>query len=1492
MKLFSTCLTCAVLSVSAMSAVAAESNSATSIPLTGFMAVSDEWNDDSNLVAYYGFYKFNSDGSGGISAVSPIGYDNTWANCGAVYIDGKYYCYNVSGSWITYTLSYYVIDASTWKIDTSAGFVYQYKTSTSEESQKAVRVPSAVVYDPVSDTIYAFTHKFGNSDSGAICRVDRETGELQYIADTPFIKSAATNASGVTYGIDRSGQLRKFDANWGNTVVGDLGMTPSGDSELNCGAGIDYRTNSMYWSLYGTYLANSETENGTNALIKVNLDDASAELLWNYPNSQRFTSISVQNSHPLAPDNLYDFTFTPETLGSNIGVIKFTVPSVTYSQTALTTDYECEIYVDSESKGTFTVTPGNQFSYTVEGLEDGNHTASVVLRANGHSSNVSYATSFFGVDTPQAVQDLTLSYDASTQKATLTWSMPDVGANGGVVDVNNVRYKITRYPDKTLVARSAKGTSYTEEMTQPFNLFYYNVVPYNYSNSSQQGKGANSNKVKMGAPRELPYSETFDTESSLDAYTLIDANGDGSDEWEAPCWKYDSTYACAFYYGKADHPADDWLITPAFNLNPDKLYKLTFKYYAYYGYGSRFRVVCGSEPTVEGMTSELLDKSTYSSFSDLPGITETVLFCPLDGEQYIGFHHLSTTQEHLSIDDIEIVEYMDATVPAAVEDLTATEDSDTSVKVAFTLPTLSAGHKTLVDPLTVYIYKTDNLDTPAATFTGKNPGDAIEWIDENAVKAKNEYIVYASNKYGNGLENSVSIDLSTGIPQSVSLINATAYNDDQVLVEWTPVESEESSDGLKVNLETIRYNVYKQVSTAEGTTYPLIARDLTDLSFIDNNPNDGYTEPQNLIAYFVTPVNEAGEGTAEQSNALYVGKAYSIPFAESWQGQVTSTGPWTKSLKNNATWYMRSKGYDPMVESYDGSGVYDCETDYEQTDGTCGLETPRIDFTTAKNPVLTFYMYRAPSYDSDVKLMMLFDDGDYFWTMPGNTFSAYSETEGWEKITVDLSNYTKYNNASLVFYATVKEDNTIHIDNVQISGEGLGSEIAATALRGNVSGRSNEEAQFTATVKNTGTTTLNGATVEFFVDSKSKETKEVASLAPNEEAKVIFRYTPADKEAGVREIKAVVSCESDENEGNNTQICAYEVKKQNYPFVTTLSGTQDYSVVYLKWGFPDKATYIESVLDDVEAYDNFSIENPGAWTLYDGDGGINFRFQDSNGNLVTWPNYDQPQAFMVFDPSELGLDEAPFEPYSGSQSFISWSCATSSNNDWLISPELSGDAQLISFYARSAVDGSEPFYLQASSNSKDPSDFIKISGATAKTTSTTWTAYRFALPEGTKYFAINYVGNDGYGLLVDDIIYDGYPLAVRPDGYNIYRNGEKINDELVTERRYTDRGLADYSSYTYTVAPVYNGIEAKASNEFKVETAGVQNVTADADGAIVKAEAGKISISNGNGRAASIYTASGVCVAAYNSVDEAEVNVAAGVYIVKVADKVVKLIVK
>lgn len=76
------------------------------------------------------------------------------------------------------------------------------------------------------------------------------------------------------------------------------------------------------------------------------------------------------------------------------------------------------------------------------------------------------------------------------------------------------------------------------------------------------------------------------------------------------------------------------------------------------------------------------------------------------------------------------------------------------------------------------------------------------------------------------------------------------------------------------------------------------------------------------------------------------------------------------------------------------------------------------------------------------------------------------------------------------------------------------------------------------------------------------------------------------------------------------------------------------------------------------------------------------------------------------------------------------------------------------------------------------------------------------LLEGTKYAAIRSRSTDKYFLFIDDVTFipaDAAPAAVTLKGYNIYRNGMKLNSTLLTEPAYTDGRTVASAEATPTV---------------------------------------------------------------------------------------------
>ena len=188
----------------------------------------------------------------------------------------------------------------------------------------------------------------------------------------------------------------------------------------------------------------------------------------------------------------------------------------------------------------------------------------------------------------------------------------------------------------------------------------------------------------------------------------------------------------------------------------------------------------------------------------------------------------------------------------------------------------------------------------------------------------------------------------------------------------------------------------------------------------------------------------------------------------------------------------------------------------------------------------------------------------------------------------------------------------------------------------------------------------------------------------------------------------------------------------------------------------------------------------------------------SGGVPVQFANAGKPFGFIVFNGEALGIEG--WEAKTGSQMFGSFASGYGANDDWLISPLLPGTAQTVKFYAKSitAAYGNESFEFFSSADLPIVSAFRKIDAVASVPEE--WTEYTFTLPEGARYFAIRCTSNGTFAFCVDEITFtpESPYAGLTVVGYNIYRDGEKINDAPVAGAGYIDAD-AEPGNHIYTV---------------------------------------------------------------------------------------------
>lgn len=268
------------------------------------------------------------------------------------------------------------------------------------------------------------------------------------------------------------------------------------------------------------------------------------------------------------------------------------------------------------------------------------------------------------------------------------------------------------------------------------------------------------------------------------------------------------------------------------------------------------------------------------------------------------------------------------------------------------------------------------------------------------------------------------------------------------------------------------------------------------------------------------------------------------------------------------------------------------------------------------------------------------------------------------------------------------------------------------------------------------------------------------------------------------------------------------------PYNLRLTGVNEHTVS-LAWTSPEP---VDGFLEDFEGHNDFAINSPGSigWTYIDADNKPTYTWQ-----ACTFPTQGQKMAYVVMNPWQTvpAVNDNPnYKPHSGQKMLVDFCAVDAQNNDYIISPRLNFDADFqISFWARSYKTGerynAERIRVGYSTTGTQPSDFTFVNESPYVELPDEWTLVAYDIPKDARYVTINCVSDDAFMLLIDDIFVGTNKVrhesasmaraaAKNPVvGFNVYRNGEKLNSQPVESVSYTDE-VPDYGDYQYTVAAV------------------------------------------------------------------------------------------
>jgi len=249
--------------------------------------------------------------------------------------------------------------------------------------------------------------------------------------------------------------------------------------------------------------------------------------------------------------------------------------------------------------------------------------------------------------------------------------------------------------------------------------------------------------------------------------------------------------------------------------------------------------------------------------------------------------------------------------------------------------------------------------------------------------------------------------------------------------------------------------------------------------------------------------------------------------------------------------------------------------------------------------------------------------------------------------------------------------------------------------------------------------------------------------------------------------------------------------------------------------------------DGFETYADWLINFP-PWTCIDVDGSPTF-----GHNQFTWPHQWEPYAFIIFNPDTTTPPQtAPeLQPHTGDKEAM----AVNDNNagyisdDWLITPQLSGSYDSVSFWAHSYSSqyNLERFTVCVSTTDTNPTSFTMISTAPYIIAPLAWTEYTFDISSYSGqsiYIGIHYVSVDSWMLFVDDFQVTGITDST-PPVTTCTLDGTMSGGVYITPVTATLTAVDTESGVDYTNYKVDSGAWTNYTAPFIVSDEGAHTIT-------------------------------------------------------------------
>lgn len=651
---------------------------------------------------------------------------------------------------------------------------------------------------------------------------------------------------------------------------------------------------------------------------------------------------------------------------------------------------------------------------------------------------------------PAEVTNLAITPDeAGEMIADVTFTVPTQQMDGAELtgDLTANVYRdgseepVTQFP---VVAGS--NASWTDNTVEGVAVHTYTV-----SISNEAGEGKRVSAEAFIGVYTAPYSNTFDTEADTrDFITVNDSSIYSGNEYRWIWSNYNQNLALGGYGYFVQHPVEKiWLYMPAIKLEKDMVYTYAFNW-TY----SSYNQVCPGYAGI-GMAPDSTAQTIYPDQLPFTNYGEKVLIekeviASETGKYYpsiLMVADVASSYISPSIDDISITLVGSAFAPYSVENLVVDHDPTGLLKVnfAFNAPSVDYAQRPLEGTMTVYIYRSGSA-IPLMTFENVEPGQALEWVDEQPLHGSNSYIIVAENEHGRGKVSEATVFAGVDVPMAVENYWIRGNEDNQkAVLTWDAPAAAVNGGVIDGSLTYTIVEYFPDGATPEEQM--VIIGTTTETTYtVDREP----TSEMQMHYYAVIPSTSAGVGQAVIDD-IVLGQLKDIPFEESFAEARLSTTGWVvdADVANYGTiWYILNDDEEQTAQDGDNGFAMCYNGNYYSSYHWSDLITPKVKVDPDQQYTLSFYVYMGyPSSSAVLPTLVVsqsIDDNPY------EELTSIDVTQGdgeWVLVELPLTGAELGNFVKICFRGNMSMmSERIWIDNIKITSVDKPSSVSELAV--------------------------------------------------------------------------------------------------------------------------------------------------------------------------------------------------------------------------------------------------------------------------------------------------------------------------------------------------------------------------------------------------------------------------------------------------------------